>query len=41
MSVRVQRAFDFLCAFLDRRQVVERFAEARYPVDCGTPVSEP
>ena len=41
MSVRVQRAFDLLCAFLDRRQVVERFAEARNPMDRRTPVGEP
>ena len=41
MSVRVQRSFDLLCAFLDRWQVVEGFAEARDSVDRRTPVGEP
>jgi len=37
VPVRMQRAFDLLGAFLDRGQVVERFAEARDPVDRRTP----
>ena len=40
MPVRVQRVFDFLGAFLDRGQVVERFAEARDPMDRRTPVGK-